>query len=52
MADGKRMSSSSSDYIVCEQVSSADLEGAGRARQFTLEYWVDDDWYVGRLKFH
>jgi len=20
------------------------------ARQFTLEYWLDDDWYVGRLK--
>lgn len=20
------------------------------ARQFTLEYWVDDNWYVGRLK--
>jgi len=19
-------------------------------RQFTLEYWMDDDWYVGRLK--
>jgi predicted RNase H-like HicB family nuclease len=19
-------------------------------RQFTLEYWVDDDWYVGKLK--
>ena len=19
-------------------------------RNFTLEYWVDDDWYVGRLK--
>ena len=19
-------------------------------RYFTLEYWVDDDWYVGRLK--
>ena len=19
-------------------------------RQFTLEYWVDDNWYVGRLK--
>ncbi len=19
-------------------------------RQFTLEYWLDDDWYVGRLK--
>jgi len=19
-------------------------------RQFTLEYWQDDDWYVGRLK--
>ena len=19
-------------------------------RCFTLEYWVDDDWYVGRLK--
>ena len=19
-------------------------------RHFTLEYWVDDDWYVGRLK--
>ena len=19
-------------------------------RQFTLEYWIDDDWYVGRLK--
>jgi len=18
--------------------------------QFTLEYWLDDDWYVGRLK--
>ncbi len=20
------------------------------ARNFTLEYWVDEDWYVGRLK--
>jgi predicted RNase H-like HicB family nuclease len=20
------------------------------AKLFTLEYWVDDDWYVGRLK--
>jgi predicted RNase H-like HicB family nuclease len=20
------------------------------ARQFTLEYWLDDDWYIGRLK--
>ena len=19
-------------------------------RQFTLEYWMDDEWYVGRLK--
>ena len=19
-------------------------------RSFTLEYWLDDDWYVGRLK--
>lgn len=19
-------------------------------RQFTLEYWIDDGWYVGRLK--
>lgn len=19
-------------------------------RRFTLEYWIDDDWYVGRLK--
>jgi predicted RNase H-like HicB family nuclease len=19
-------------------------------RQFTLEYWIDDSWYVGRLK--
>jgi predicted RNase H-like HicB family nuclease len=19
-------------------------------RRFTLEYWLDDDWYVGRLK--
>lgn len=19
-------------------------------RQFTLEYWMDDDWYVGRLR--
>ena len=19
-------------------------------RHFTLEYWIDDDWYVGRLK--
>ena len=19
-------------------------------RPFTLEYWIDDDWYVGRLK--
>jgi predicted RNase H-like HicB family nuclease len=19
-------------------------------RQFTLEYWKDDDWYVGRIK--
>ena len=19
-------------------------------RHFTLEYWVDDDWYVGRLR--
>jgi predicted RNase H-like HicB family nuclease len=19
-------------------------------KQFTLEYWIDDDWYVGRLK--
>ncbi|MBF0567075.1 MAG: type II toxin-antitoxin system HicB family antitoxin [Nitrospirae bacterium] len=19
-------------------------------RNFTLEYWMDDDWYVGRLK--
>jgi len=21
-----------------------------KMRQFTLEYWKDDDWYVGRLK--
>ena len=20
------------------------------SRQFTLEYWADDDWHVGRLK--
>lgn len=20
------------------------------ARRFTLEYWIDDSWYVGRLK--
>ena len=19
-------------------------------RHFTLEYWIDDDWYVGRIK--
>lgn len=19
-------------------------------RQFTLEYWIDDDWFVGRIK--
>ena len=19
-------------------------------RHFTLEYWIDDDWYIGRLK--
>jgi predicted RNase H-like HicB family nuclease len=19
-------------------------------RNFTLEYWIDDDWYVGRIK--
>ena len=19
-------------------------------RRFTLEYWIDDDWYVGKLK--
>jgi len=19
-------------------------------RQFTLEYWIDDNWYVGKLK--
>ncbi len=19
-------------------------------RQFTLEYWIDDEWYVGKLK--
>lgn len=19
-------------------------------KKFTLEYWIDDDWYVGRLK--
>jgi predicted RNase H-like HicB family nuclease len=19
-------------------------------KQFTLEYWIDDDWYVGRLQ--
>jgi predicted RNase H-like HicB family nuclease len=19
-------------------------------RRFTLEYWMDDDWYVGRIK--
>lgn len=19
-------------------------------RYFTLEYWIDDDWYIGRLK--
>ncbi len=19
-------------------------------KQFTLEYWIDEDWYVGRLK--
>ncbi|HJY83593.1 MAG TPA: type II toxin-antitoxin system HicB family antitoxin [Candidatus Binatia bacterium] len=19
-------------------------------KRFTLEYWIDDDWYVGRLK--
>jgi predicted RNase H-like HicB family nuclease len=19
-------------------------------RQFTLEYWIEDDWYVGRLR--
>ena len=19
-------------------------------RKFTLEYWIDDDWYVGRLR--
>jgi len=20
------------------------------ARRFTLEYWIDEDWYVGRLR--
>ena len=19
-------------------------------RKFTLEYWIDDDWYIGRIK--
>ena len=24
--------------------------GPSMRRSFTLEYWTDDDWYVGRLK--
>ncbi len=24
--------------------------GDDMQRQFTLEYWLDDDWYVGKLK--
>jgi predicted RNase H-like HicB family nuclease len=24
--------------------------GASMRRSFTLEYWMDDDWYVGKLK--
>jgi predicted RNase H-like HicB family nuclease len=24
--------------------------GGYMQRRFTLEYWVDDDWYVGKLK--
>ena len=24
--------------------------GPSMRRSFTLEYWIDDDWYVGRLK--
>jgi predicted RNase H-like HicB family nuclease len=24
--------------------------GSSVRRSFTLEYWTDDDWYVGRLK--
>ena len=25
-------------------------EGTQMERHFTLEYWMDDDWYVGKLK--
>lgn len=25
-------------------------EGINMERQFTLEYWIDDEWYVGKLK--
>jgi predicted RNase H-like HicB family nuclease len=24
--------------------------GMQMLRHFTLEYWIDDDWYIGRLK--
>jgi predicted RNase H-like HicB family nuclease len=27
-----------------------DREGNRMERKFTLEYWIDDDWYVGRLR--
>jgi hypothetical protein len=29
---------------------SHDRKGDRMAKNFTLEYWLDDDWYVGMLK--
>lgn len=26
------------------------VKGGNMLRYFTLEYWIDDGWYVGRLK--
>ena len=27
-----------------------DYEGNEMLRRYTLEYWIDDGWYVGKLK--
>ena len=27
-----------------------EFKGAAMGRKFTLEYWIDDEWYVGKLK--
>ncbi len=36
--------------MICEKRIEEDEGDLAMLRHFTLEYWIDDGWYVGRLK--